>query len=186
MVKFILCWLLVLGSASASYAQRALKESHEIGPFEGVIRDSTVSQADLYKRCKQWVLTTFRSYDNNIAVSDAAADMLITTPVLNLEKRTFRGVAPTSVNRCSFKLTILFKEGRLKYRFDNFTHQYTVQAYTSTMASPPPIVYDGSFANSPLYKNKEDKMQPELTALINGYIAELQKAARGSSAKTDW
>jgi hypothetical protein len=182
MLKFILTSVLSLCLLPVSYAQAIKKDAFEIGPYEGVIRDSTLSKATLYNRSKQWVLSTFKSYDNNITVNDGAQDLLVTTPVINLEQRTFRGLAPTSINRCSFKLTLLFKEGRLKYEFATFSHQYTIRS----VAANAPLVYDGSFANSALYKNKHEKMQAELDALLTGYIKELEKAVKGGAAKGDW
>lgn len=182
MLKIILTAVLSLYLLSISYAQETKKDALEIGPYEGVIRDSTLSKATLYNRSKQWVLSTFKSYDNNITFNDVAQDLLVTTPIINLEQRTFRGVAPTSFNRCSFKLTLLFKEGRLKYEFATFSHQYTIQS----LAGNPPLVYDGSFAKSALYKNKHEKMQAEINALLTGYIKELEKAVKGGAAKGDW
>ena len=182
MIKIILIALLSLCLLSASYAQAIQKNTFETGSYEGIIRDSTLSKATLYNRSKQWVLSTFKSYDNNIALNDGTQDLLVTTPVINLEPRTFRGVAPTSVNRCSFKLTLLFKEGRLKYEFATFSHQYMIQS----LAGKAPLVYDGSFANSALYKNKREKMQNELDALLTGYIKELEKAVKSGAVKGDW
>jgi hypothetical protein len=182
MLKTILTTVLSLGLLPASYAQATKKESLEIGPYEGIIRDSTLSKATLYKRSKQWVLSTFKSYDNNITVNDEAQDLLVTTPVITLESRTFRGLAPTAVNRCSFKLTLLFKEGRLKYEFTSFSHQYTIPAFGANR----PLVYDGPFANSTLYKNKREKMQAELDALLTNYTKELEKVVKGSAAQGDW
>ena len=177
--SFFWLTIFIVLARQVSYAQATKDANNSIGPYEGIITDSSTTKVVLYNRSKQWVVRTFKSYDNNINLDDKGGNVVATTPIINLEKRSIGTVYSTS-NKCSFKLTILVKDGKIKYVFDDFSHQYVMASSYS------PVVYDGPFEKSRLFKLKHKKMQPELDELMKGYVESLRKAIKNNSKEADW
>jgi len=125
MKKFIVPILLLLVCLFAYVSQAQNDEKKELPVtlerrenkqvyFEKVYMVETASKADLYQRVKEWVTTNLSSSDNNISFDDQDKDYINTTARMPLE-----GLSGISV---SFKVSIHFKDGKVKLECPSFTY----------------------------------------------------------------
>lgn len=89
--------------------------------FEKVYNEEGASKADLYQRAKQWVTTQLKTDDNNIAFDEQDHNYINTTvriPLTGME-----GIST------EFKVSIMFKDGRVKLSCTNFTYINITQGH---------------------------------------------------------
>jgi tRNA(Ser,Leu) C12 N-acetylase TAN1 len=93
------------------------EESSDNYYYEGVIPVEGVSKEEMFKRAKDWVLSTLKTNDNNIKFDEK--EFSIITSSTFVVKETSRGATTLSSAQVNFKLIIQFKEGKYKFHIDN-------------------------------------------------------------------
>lgn len=130
--------------------------------YEGVVPVESVTKEEMFKRAKNWALSTFRTGDNNIQFDEKELTIYNSSVVLLNN--------PTEA--MSFKVAIYFKDGKYKFRFDNIIviNQTTVGAY--------PVPYG-------FKKGPSRKQIKKCNEILFSMSADLEKAIKGNS-KDDW
>ena len=92
---------------------------------ETVNLDTSFTRAKQYKIFKNYIVSHFNSSGNVIQLDDAESGVLIAKVYSQLpESGLFIQVLNEKI---SYTVTIKFKDGKYKYRFDNFSHSYSVK-----------------------------------------------------------
>lgn len=99
--------------------------------YEGVVPVDGISKEEMFKRAKNWVLSKFKTGDNNIQF-DEQNMVIFNSPTIIIEK--FRNNPGDFLN---FKLRLQFKEGKYKFRFDNLIVKSNI------FFNDPPKPYNG-------------------------------------------
>lgn len=77
--------------------------------YEGIVPVEGVSKEEMFKRAKDWVLSNFKTGDNNIQFDEQSLS-IYNSPIVKMKRIT---------NHLNFKIAIYFKDGKYKFRFDN-------------------------------------------------------------------
>jgi hypothetical protein len=141
--------------------------------YEGVVPVEGVSKEEMFKRAKEWVLSKFKTEDNN-AQFDEQNLVILNSPTIVLEK--YRG-APGDF--LYFKIKILFKDGKYKFRFDNLIVK------SNTFPLEPPVSYNGV----KMFTGRGAKYNPGVIRNVNhallGLSAELDSMIKETKTKKD-
>lgn len=144
--------------------------------YEGVVPVEGVSKEEMYKRAKEWVLSTFKTEDNN-AQFDEPNLSIFNTPTIILEKfKTYPG------DYMNFKLKLLFKDGKYKFRFDN------VIIKSNLFTTDPPRPYNGDGTKMFPYLASGKYNQGIIEKANRAFLSlstELESAIKGTKTKKD-
>jgi hypothetical protein len=147
--------------------------------YEGVVPVEGVTKEEMYKRAKDWVLANFKTGDNN-SVFDEKELSIFNSPTIVLGK-----TKTTSGDYLNFKIKLLFKDGRYKFRFDNLI----VQSNANVIGSlPPPSPYNGKGRTFMMFNDKYNRAIVEqankaLFRLTNGLDTLIKSK---ESTKDNW
>ena len=133
--------------------------------YDTVINVNDVSKQELYKRAKNWVISTVRTSDKTVVFDDAEFNEIRTDVTLAIAK--FAGV---NVN---FKISIYLKDNKCRFVNESFMYHYlgTEGIYDSSFEKAK-VVMMGK-----IYK----EFDKEFTAFRDSFIKSLLK-----SSKSDW
>lgn len=139
--------------------------------FEKIIELPGISKEQAFDRVKQWVLNNFKTIDNNTALDDKGKDNINTSTTMMLDKRKWWTDPPL----VSFKISIAFKDNKMKINASQFLISIDGLGYSNLYAAP----FDNfKFANKDktfIYESFDQK--------FSAAIAAMQEAA---SKKSDW
>lgn len=83
--------------------------------MEGIVSADDLSKDELYEVSRVWLTQNMKSADGQILLDDDDKSKIVSTGNVLLEK-----YAGTSIVRSlNYKLSMFFKEGRMKYVFEN-------------------------------------------------------------------
>ncbi len=120
------------------FPSQFIKAQFPIDPETGKVRYTDVisldsmSKAEIYKKAKIWMLTTFKSADNMIDFDDAAMDKIIGTATVivdSLRLPFVPGKTYSSESYLNLKMVISIKDNRLKYSIENILLYYKDAKY---------------------------------------------------------
>jgi Domain of unknown function (DUF4468) with TBP-like fold len=143
--------------------------------YEGVVPVEGVTKEEMFKRAKQWVLSTLKTGDNNIQFDESTS--IINSSTILVKGKKGMGYSPDAL--INFKINIWFKEGKYKFRLDN--------VLVRTTESGAPIV-----AYAPKLRNYTKGYNNYLVGKINsefiGLTENLEKAIKtgNASSKDNW
>ncbi|HQO32347.1 MAG TPA: DUF4468 domain-containing protein [Chitinophagales bacterium] len=109
--------------------------------------DSTITKNVLFERARAWLNDNFRDYKEVSQIQDKESGELSVGGILftHYLKNTFGQPLPNYPCYVRFKLSIMVKDGRYKYKFSDFTDE----CISSGSSSSPRIITD-----SIVYKEK--------------------------------
>jgi hypothetical protein len=143
--------------------------------YEGVVPIDGITKEEMFKRAKEWVLSTFKTEDNN-AQFDEPNMVMFTSSTLAL--KVYKAAKTDFVN---FKLKVLFKDGKYKFRVDN------VMVKTNMFFGYPPAPYNDTkmFVGAGAGYNR--KLIEEINSALAGMVVGLENAVKNVDAKKeDW
>ncbi len=134
----------------------------ESGNFimDTVINVNDVSKEELYKRAKDWVVSTVRTSDQNVIFDDTDFNEIRTDITLNLTK--FAGI-----NKVNFKLSVFFKDNKCRIITESF-----IYLYIGSEAYEAPLDKLKTVRNKKTYK----EFDIEFAKFKNSLIQSLYKA----------
>src|SRR5258708_984965 len=151
-MKRLLLLIFVCACAHFASAQKNIKttpkESEVVLPkdsvtgkvtYQGIIKVDSLPKKELYLRAKDWVVRTLKSSDNNINIDDKDYNSLTSTGNILLPDIGNRMSYLFTERHLNFKLTIYFKDGRVKYLMENMVHscmktmKFPVGPYTNSI-----------------------------------------------------
>jgi Domain of unknown function (DUF4468) with TBP-like fold len=106
-------------SVSAQNAPFELKKEEGTGEvyYEEVVQAQNMKQADLYQRAKSWIISNFKTADNNINFDEKEFSIVNAGALkLNQKKTMTWAVYDGTID---FKFHFWAKEGKYKFRIDN-------------------------------------------------------------------
>ncbi|HPR33610.1 MAG TPA: DUF4468 domain-containing protein [Prolixibacteraceae bacterium] len=86
--------------------------------YSEVIQKDSVTKEDLYNRGLLWFAKSFKNPDEVIKYKDDKS-----CHILGKSEIDYAGIDPYYRGKISFEIELLFKDGRFKYEFKNFTHE---------------------------------------------------------------
>lgn len=90
--------------------------------YQGIIKVDTIGKRELYTRAKDWVVRTLKSSDNNINLDDKDFNSLTATGNIMLPDIGNRMSVMFTERYFNLKISIYFKDGRVKYVLENIVH----------------------------------------------------------------
>ena len=136
----ILLFILWLGALHSS--GQSLKRDSTTNKYftQGVIIcDSSLTQQMLYERCKEWVVRNLKTDDNNINLNDKDFKQLTTTGLIKGSDISYAGFCIMTNCGIEFKLTLDFKNGRVRYTVENIVHKSNMQCNSNYQRTSDPI-----------------------------------------------
>jgi len=119
--------LMLVLAFQSSVAQTQIPKDSVTGlySYQGVVKVDSVSKEQLYSRAKAWILKTLKSSDNMVELDDKDFNSITGSGTI-ITDRIRGGGGPFAYTyenaKLNFKVTAQFKDGRLKYSFDNFSY----------------------------------------------------------------
>lgn len=191
--------MLVMSTITTVWAQKESPELIQVPVnsdgkiyYEGVVKvDSTIKQADLYRKGREWFVNTYVDAKEVLQLDDKADGKLMGKGVYKYS--FFNGLNSSSVTM-GFTLNLDVKDGRYRYRIYNFNGTNKNQSALDGLSSRPSgpsyikLDYDQTYAD---YKaGKRAKYNGKVTAgmdeQVRGIIASLEKAMRAPSTNNDF
>ncbi len=105
--------------------------------YEIVTQTEGISQEEIYKRAKEWMLRTLKTSDNMVSFDDESKSSLISTGNIFLESQG--GWCAWNQITLNFKISIYCKEGRYKTIIESFIHNAIVNCGTTSSNSSTPL-----------------------------------------------
>lgn len=140
--------------------------------YEGVVPVEGVTKEEMFKRAKAWLLSKYRTDDNNIESNESESSILNTITFKIKESAVFW---PALVN-C--KVDLKFKDGKYKFRFDNILIK---------MLSPSNIPAEPYGTEKIFSKKFTTHVMNEINLNLPAVAADLENAIKGAgSTKDDW
>lgn len=141
--------------------------------YEGVVPVDGVTKEEMFRSAKDWVLSTVKTEDNNAKFDDQELS-IFTTPTIVV--KAINGRNNDFVN---FKLKLMFKDGKYKFRFDNLIVKSNV------FLNSPPTAYNGV----KMVPGGGARYNRRLINVINQTLfdmaASLEKTIKGTGVKKD-
>ncbi len=174
--KFFVCFLLLLGSFKAFSTEKlkpSVLEQDANGNwfYEKVVTIDSVSKKDIYDKLKSWVIANVKTVDNNIMFDDANFDRIVTTPTISIEDNTW-----TDNQTVNFKLTVSFKDGKMKIYAAGFT--YRGHSGSGEVS--------GTFENYSNAKVEINVVNSKFDEAFTSFVKALKTAARNKKKDSDW
>ncbi|KAA5536707.1 DUF4468 domain-containing protein [Taibaiella lutea] len=142
--------------------------------YEGIVPVEGVTKEEMFKRAKQWVLSTFKTEDNS-AGFDEKEFIIFNSPTIVLEK--FKSAPGDYVN---FKIKLSFKDGKYKFRFDN------LMVKSNNFPIDPPVAYNGT----KMFPGRGAKYNSSVIEKVNKSLLalsiDLENNIKGGAKKDDW
>ncbi len=129
MKKYLLLGYLLILTCFQSFGQDeslVLKKDEVSGDsyYEEVVQLPGLTQADLFKRSKTWVLANMKTVDNNISFDDKEYTIVNSTAVKVDKKKYLTYWIDDGL--IEFKFHVWLKEGRYKFRIDNIVYHLVI------------------------------------------------------------
>ena len=128
--------------------------------FEKIADLPSVTKEQAYDRVKQWILTNFKTADNNIAFDDKEKGSISTSTTIMLDKSNWMITVPSA----EFKISFFFKEGKIKITASQFV-----------MQSNNYLVPFDQFPVKKSTRHTYESFDEKFTAMINTIIAAANK-----------
>jgi hypothetical protein len=174
-----------------SFGQLPRDETNKV-VFEDVVKQDDFSKKDIYDKAKLWIVTTLKSGDNMVELGGDESTDITGTGNVALPEQTYPagGTMITMVNiSVNFKFSIFCKDGRYKYKVENFTLRSVVSNGYNAMEYRDPLenlIIRG--LESKKKKGKSDVIiqliHEDTNNAINSLISDLKKEI--NSKKEDW
>lgn len=186
-ITAFLMYIFAFGLGTALKAQPAIPKDSVSGnySYQDVIKVDSVSKEQLYKRAKAWVLKSLKSSDNILELDDKEFNAITsggTIPLTRIGTSGFMSYVYDDA-KLTFKATIQFKDGKVRYTFDNFSYSANKMfngAYNGALSS--------TLENLELTgKTKEQALTDiasKMTALIKSFTADI--TAKSNKSQDDW
>jgi hypothetical protein len=176
--------VIILFSISDLFAQIPKDSISGQYAYQGLVKVDSATKQQLYTNAKNWILKTLKSVDNMVELDDKEFNAITGSGTILLDKQN-SGPYSYQNGKLNFKLLVQFKDGRLKYTFQNFTYWGEVYMFMQTTAlktvnsSLEELELPGKGKNN-VIENVNEKMK----SLVNSFASDVSKA--GSVKKDDW
>lgn len=120
-------------------------ESSDDYYFERVVEVAGISKTDMFARAKEWTLSKLKTVDNNIHFDEQQFSIMNGSTLLLRKTGVF----------VNFKVSILFKDGKYKFRFDNLVVTYTSGTLVLTKPYGPKMFPNRSFSRKIMNESDE-------------------------------
>jgi hypothetical protein len=118
--------LYVFGLMTTLKAQIQIPKDSATGKYsyQGIIKVDSANKQELYSKAKTWVLRTLKSSDNMIELDDKDYSTIIGSGTIIMNNAGYSGMLSYSFEngKLNFKVIFQFKDGKVKYTFDNFSY----------------------------------------------------------------
>ncbi len=180
---YLLCSLLIVCFQTFGQDKELELKKDEVSGdsyYEEVVQLPGISQADLFKRSKTWIIANMKSVDNNIIFDDKEYSIVNSSAVkVDKKKYTTYWIDDGLIE---FKFHVWLKDGRYKFRIDNIVYHLVINRGAMGI-SPRTSGYNE------LEDNKGDRYLKEqasdkLLALIEVYKVGMQSDPKQD--KKDW
>ena len=153
--------------------------------YDGIVKEDSISQEELYKRAKLWMVTNLKSSDKMTSIDDQSHESITGTGNLTLQTRSLMLAVIYEDAFVNFKMSIFLKNGKYRYRIENMTHSYDEKTSTGNGG------HTTSSRNSNLEETampKRQKLYTEVNEKFLALIASLKTAMHSSALppKADW
>lgn len=149
--------------------------------YEDVITVENVAKEEMFKRAKQWILSNLKTSDNNIQFDEKELSIINDANLIIKQGGGYSSFIASGIT--NLKVTLFFKDGRYKIRFDNVIvhiergngYPTVITPYTSLMAE----------------RNSKGKTHVinETNIQLGAIISKLEAAIKNSdnaTKKNDW
>lgn len=135
--------------------------------YEGIVPVEGVTKEEMFKRAKQWVLSNFKTGDNNAQFDEQDLSIFNSPTIVLKSEQAF----------LNFKISILFKEGKYKFRFDNLVITAQINGRNYTNPYGPKRFGKGFFKNVMIESNQ----------VLSALTLDLDNVIKGiKTKKDDW
>ncbi len=153
--------------------------------YQGVVKVDSATKQQLYFKAKAWILKTLKSTDNIVELDDKEFNSITASGTIIMNKIGGNGPFSSSLDdaKLNFKVIVQFKEGKLKYAFENFTYSASrlVQGkYKGAVSS--------ALENLDLDKKEKEQVLNDVAAKMNILITSFKTDISNtlSKPKNDW
>jgi hypothetical protein len=157
--------------------------------YQGIIKVDSASKQQLYAKTKAWVLKTLKSSDNMVDLEDKEFNSMTGSGTIIMNKAGGGGIVSYVYEdaKLNFKATFQFKDGKVKYKFDNFTYSANKMIKNLANASFVGAVLS-SLENLDLGKKEKEQIlndaSSKMSSLVNSFSTEV--SATSNKLKDDW
>ena len=139
--------------------------------YEGVVPVEGVTKEEMFKRAKAWVLSNFKTGDNNSQFDETNFE-IYNSPTIIVKKGD---------NYVNFKIKLQFKDGKYKFRFDNLI----VQPHWAITPPQEPVPYNGVKLYGRYGKKFNRFFIENINTAFVGMASSLETSIKGISTKKD-
>jgi hypothetical protein len=143
--------------------------------YEGVVPVEGITKEEMFKRAKEWVLSNLKTEDNNAQFDEKEFSIYNTPTILVKAAPKYKD------DYVNFKLKLLFKDGKYKFRIDNLI----VKSNFSIYATQAPVSYN----DKKMFPGNGVGYNRGLIENINIYFysisSSLENAIKGNNVKKD-
>jgi hypothetical protein len=145
--------------------------------YEQVVNVEGVSKEEMFSRAKKWIISNFKTNDNNIQFDETNLTIANTATVVLKVASGFNWALTSGL--VNFKLNLQFKDGRYKFVFDNIAVQ---AAYSDGIVET--VNYEQVQRNNKPAKHIRKEINEKLLAIAT-QMEEVIKTG-GGKGKDDW
>lgn len=153
--------------------------------YQGIVKVDSATKQQLYAKAKAWVLKTLKSSDNMVELDDKEFNSITGSGTIIMNKVGGSGFMSYVYDdaKLNFKATFQFKEGKVKYTFDNFSYSANKMfngAYNGAVLSPLDNLDLGKKEKEQVLKDASSKMN----SLVSSFTSDI--SATTNKLKDDW
>lgn len=135
--------------------------------YEDIVPVNNITKEEMFGRAKAWVLSTLKTVDNNVQFDEKEMSIYNSSTVLLKNANEY----------LNFKISILFKDGKYKFRFDNLIVSIPSSVGLFTKPYGPNMFAKG-------YSKKKMK---ECNEILYSLSTNLENTIKGTGTKkSDW
>ncbi len=179
MKKFYLLTALLCFSIVTLFAQSAsqieFKEEGGSYYYEEVVEVPQSAQSVIFERAKNWVMSNFKTADNNIVYDDKEFHIVNTAAIKIDPKGFFTNIIVNGT--MDFKFQAWFKDGKYRYRIDNMTY------YLSTNGGPVTEHYS-ELKDNKMSNYLRRQASEKVSGILNNFKASMKQDLTGKNK--DW
>ena len=144
--------------------------------YEGVVPVDGISKEEMFKRAKEWVLSNFKTGDVNTQFDEANLQ-IYNAPTIII--KVFPDCRACKDDYANFKLKLLFKDGKYKFRFDNVIVNSNVLTIPATKSYNDVKMFPGSGVK---YNRK---IIEDINKAFFSFSVNLENAIKATGTKKD-
>lgn len=185
MKKLLLATAATLILSANLFAQNILVADEATGDyyFEEVVQANGLSQAELFKRAKTWILATLKTGDNNITFNEEDFSA-VNTGAIKIDKKSFITYY-IDAGAFDFKFHVWCKEGRYKYRVDNIMY-YILTKDGNGLTNRLTLTYSELKEKKKRDRYLQEQANEKLASFVTLFKQDMTKEASEVKKEDNW